>query len=58
MKDETIGLISIGAFIAIVECVALAKGIDGQLFLTAIGALTSIFGYYIGKLRGKKEGGK
>ena len=49
MKDKTIGLIVIGSWIGIIEVVALLKGINGQIMITAVGALVGIFGYFVGR---------
>jgi len=55
MKDITIGLIVIGSWIGAIELVALIQGINGQLLITAIGALVGIFGYFVGKKEEKKK---
>lgn len=49
MKDKTIGLIVIGSWIGVIEVVALFKDVNGQLLITAIGALVGIFGYFMGR---------
>jgi len=49
MKDKTIGLIVIGSWIGIIEVVALLKGINGQIMISAIGGLVGIFGYFVGR---------
>ncbi|GAH70584.1 unnamed protein product [marine sediment metagenome] len=49
MEDKTIALIAIGGMITTIEIAAIIAGINGQLFLSSIGALTTIFGYFIGK---------
>lgn len=54
MKDKTIGLLGIGIMITIVSVVGLFKGVNGQIFLSAIGSLAAIFGYYLGKKDIKK----
>ena len=55
MDDKTIALIWIASLIALVEIVALIKGLDGQLFLTAISTLGGLFGYYVGKVEEKRK---
>lgn len=62
MKQENeffiIAIIAMGA-VLIVECVALAKGVDGVALATSLGAFLSIAGltfkYFIKKLKGKKK---
>ncbi|GAH87442.1 unnamed protein product, partial [marine sediment metagenome] len=46
MKDKTIALISIGAMITAIEIAAINADMNGQLFLSSIGALATIFGYF------------
>ena len=51
MNDKPIALIAIGMMITIIEVGALIVGMNGQLFITAIGSLAGVFGYFI---RGKE----
>lgn len=49
MKDENIVAIVAILALALVEIVALIRGLDGQLFLTSIGAIFGIVGYSFGR---------
>lgn len=41
--------------ITALEALALAKGIDGVGLASALGAISSIIGYYTGKKRGERK---
>jgi len=55
MRDETI-LCSIAIIcITILEIMAMLCGIDGQLFLSTLAALSGVIGYFFGKKRGEEN---
>jgi len=41
--------------IAVIEAIALLKGLDGQIFLSTVGTIFGIVGYIIGKKKVKKD---
>lgn len=49
MKYKVIGLVCIGGFITIIECYALSQGINGTVLAASVGALASMFGWFVGK---------
>jgi len=49
MKDKTIACITGVICITILEAIALAKGIDGQIFATTLATITGLVGYMFGK---------
>jgi len=55
MKDETI-LCSIAIIcITLLEIMAMFMGIDGQLFLSTLAALSGVIGYFFGKKKGEEN---
>ncbi|RLG53783.1 MAG: hypothetical protein DRN95_09210 [Candidatus Hydrothermarchaeota archaeon] len=55
MRDETL-LCSIAIIcITILEIMAMLCGIDGQLFLSTLAALSGVIGYFFGKKRGEEN---
>jgi len=55
MRDETL-LCSIAIIcITILEIMAMLCGIDGQLFLSTLAALSGVIGYFFGKKRGEER---
>jgi len=55
MKEKTIVILWISTGIIILEAYALYLGYNSHVFLSAIGILAGLFGYYLGKKRNKNE---
>jgi len=55
MSDKTLITIIAIICVAVLECIALLMGIDGQIFATVISVIAGLGGYTIGK---KVSGGE